>query len=117
MRVEQISQSLTVKEVRPSAWFITCRAASPSDDAIESIQDACLNALDRGALIVAVDLSRFEAISTNAIGVFAVISEMLAARGGRLWLVWPQGGAEGNYRVLSFDGGSRLEFEQMLGGN
>jgi hypothetical protein len=117
MRAEQISQSLTIKEVRPSAWLITCRADSPSIDAIEGIQDACLNALDRGALIVAVDLSRFEAISTNAIGVFAVISEMLAARGGRLWLVWPQSGVGGNYRVLSFDGDSRLELEQMLRGN
>ncbi len=117
MRAEQISQSPTIREIGPSAWLITCRAGSPSSEAIEGIQDACLNVLDRGALIVAVDLNRIDAMSANAIGVFAVISEMLAARGGHLWLVWPQIDAGGNYRVLSFDEGSRRELEQLLGVN
>jgi hypothetical protein len=114
MRAMQIS-SPTIKEIAPTAWLITCQNDVPSSETIEDIQDACLNALDRGALIVAVDLNRMVAIPSKAIEVFAITSEMLAARGGCLWLVWPQLDDHGSYRVLSFDEISRRELERMIG--
>jgi hypothetical protein len=94
--------------------LVSCQTDSLSREAIEGVQDACLNALDRGALIVAVDLNGIDTLPSGAVDVLAVVSEILAARGGRLWLAWPHRGAVETYRVLSFDESSRRALDRMI---
>jgi hypothetical protein len=114
MRAKRISAP-AIKEIAPTTWLVTCQNAEPSDETIEGIQDACLNALDRGALTLAVDLHRMVAISEEAIEVLSITAELLAARGGSLWLVWPQLDEQSGFRVLSFDENSRQELAEMAG--
>jgi hypothetical protein len=114
MRVTQMPQPPTIKQIGPAAWLVSCQADSLSREAIEGVQDACLNALDRGALVIAVDLNGIETLPSGAVDVLAVVSEMLAARGGHLWLAWPHRGAVETYRVLSFDESSRRALDQMI---
>jgi anti-anti-sigma regulatory factor len=115
MRATPASKTLTIREIESAAWLITCEVDTLSIEATEHIQDACLEVLDRGALAVAVHLSEVEAVPSYAVDMLAVVSEILAARGGRFWLVWPHSDLGPGFHVLSFDPGRKRELERILG--
>jgi anti-anti-sigma regulatory factor len=115
MQAIRTSKAPIVREIESAAWLIDCEVDTLSIEATERIQDACLSVLDRGALVVVVNLSRVDAIPSHAVEVFAVVSEILAARGGRFWLMWPHTDPRDGFHVLSFDTGGRRELERMLG--
>lgn len=77
--------TLTPIEIGPGLWLLV-PGANLDDEAAEELRSACIEALDRGALTLVVDLSTVRQISLEALDVLASASSSLLARGGRLSL-------------------------------
>jgi hypothetical protein len=63
------------------------------EEAVEHFRDACLDAIDRGAASIVVDLTSAESVSHRALEVLDSLSMQLRARGGTLSLA--HGGSNG----------------------
>lgn len=78
--------TLTPIEIGPGLWVLVL-GANLDDEAAGELRSACIDALNRGALTLVVDLSAVRQISLEALDVLASASSSLLARGGRLQLV------------------------------
>jgi hypothetical protein len=107
-------QGPLLRQMEADAWLVDCPMDISAGEAIENLRDACLGALDRGALTLVVVLRGTRSLSLDALEVLAVVSEILAAREGRLWLACPRRGSNGSYHLLTFEDGDRSAFEHAI---
>jgi anti-anti-sigma regulatory factor len=77
--------AVRVKEVGSGLWTVAL-ARKLDVEVTEALRSVCIDALDRGALNVVVDLTGVEAISLDALDVLTSMSESLLVRGGLLWI-------------------------------
>jgi hypothetical protein len=85
MRPEPPS-NVSAQALEPTVWLVSCAAASGNGEITEALQDACLKALDSGALLLDVDLTDAGRVSIDTVEVLVIVAEILASREGCLWL-------------------------------
>ena len=88
-------------EVGRRLWIVVPPSTVDSEQAGE-LRDALVEALDRGALNLVVDLTTVVEMSSDAVDVLAAVSETLLARGGLLWLA-NMGGDGYSFAILPVD--------------
>ena len=100
--------TLTPIEIGPGLWVLV-PGANLDDEAAEELRSACIEAIDRGALTLVVDLGAVRQISLDALDVLASASSSLLARGGRLSLT---GGHEAIHALAPEDAATLGELTQ-----
>ncbi len=80
-----VGAALRPIEIGAGLWALV-PGGKLDDEAAEELRDACVEALDRGAETLVVDLTAVTAIGLEALDVLAACSSSLLACGGLLWL-------------------------------